>query len=187
MSGNLPLDKCCEVCDEPAGHGPGLRDLRCIWCQVREVLLITVLSLCCQVSVHDECRSELGDKCDYGKHRALIVPPERVVARQGRTVSSPRRRIISHVLPPPEPGTPGAGDTPSPGAGTRPLIVVGNNKSGNSDCAAILAGFRRHLNPGQVVSLSENSMEDALEWCSLTHPRQCTVLACGGDGTVRYK
>ena len=112
------------------------------------------------------------------------MPPERVVTRQGRTVSSLRRKVISHVAPPPDPSS---GDSPSLEAeiGTRPLIVVGNNKSGNSDCAAILASFRRHLNPGQVVSLNENSMEDALEWCALTHPRQCTLLACGGDGTVR--
>ena len=106
------------------------------------------------------------------------------MTRQGRTVSSLRRKVISHVTPPPEPSS---GDSPGLEAeiGSRPLIVVGNNKSGNSDCAAILAAFRRHLNPGQVVSLNENSMEDALEWCALTHPRQCTLLACGGDGTVR--
>ena len=138
------------------------------------------------MSVHDECRAKLEDRCDYGQHRALIVPPERVVTRQGRTVTSLRRKVISHVVPPPEPGSPEAnGDTTRLEAGTRPLIVVGNVKSGNSDCAAILASFRRHLNPGQVVSLGENSMEDALEWCTLTHPRQCTLLACGGDGTVR--
>ena len=141
------------------------------------------MGVCWQASVHDECRGQLEDRCDYGQHRALIVPPERVVTRQGRTVSSLRRKVISHVAPPPE-GT-GSGDSPYLEAGTRPLIVVGNIKSGNSDCAAILASFRRHLNPGQVVRLNENSMEDALEWCALTHPRQCTLLACGGDGTVR--
>ena len=98
------------------------------------------------------------------------------MSKQRRTVSSPRRRIISHVL------TPDNDDSP----GSRPLIVVGNNKSGNSDCAAILAGFRRHLNPAQVINLDESSMEEALEWCSLVKPRQCIVLACGGDGTVRF-
>ena len=153
----------CLVSGEPSSGSPGL-------------------SLCCQASVHDECRDQLEDRCDYGQHRALIIPPERVVTRQGRSVASLRRKVISHVAPPPEAGS---GDSASLEAGTRPLIVVGNIKSGNSDCAAILASFRRHLNPGQVVSLNENSMEDALEWCALTHPRQCTLLACGGDGTVR--
>ena len=105
------------------------------------------------------------------------MPPETVVSKQGRTVSSPRRRIISQVL---------ASNSEVSDAGTRPLIVVGNNKSGNSDCAAILAGFRRRLNPGQVINLDESSMEDALEWCRLTKPRQCIVVACGGDGTVSW-
>ena len=113
------------------------------------------------------------------------MPPERVVCKQSRTVASPRRRIISHVLPPSSEGGAGApgpvwGDT-----GTRPLVVIGNNRSGNSDSAALLAGFRRLLNPGQVINLADSRMEEALEWCSLTHPTQCVVLACGGDGTVR--
>lgn len=115
----------------------------------------------------------------------MIVPPERVVCKQSRTVASPRRRIISHVLPPSSEA--GAGDTKSVwgDTGTRPLVVIGNNRSGNSDSAALLAGFRRVLNPGQVINLADSRMEEALEWCSLTHPTQCVVLACGGDGTVR--
>jgi len=157
LAGNLPLDSTCSVCDDPAGDGPGLRDVRCVWCQV---------------AVHSQCQELLGDRCDLGKHRNLIVPPERVVAKQGRTVASPRRKIISHLLLPT--------DNPQ----FRPLVVVGNNKSGNSDGAAVLAGFRRHLNPAQVVELGESSMEEALEWCSLASPRQCIVLACGGDGTI---
>ena len=32
----------------------------------------------------------------------------------------------------------------------KPLIVIGNRKSGNNDGAAILASFRSHLNPAQV-------------------------------------
>ena len=158
-AGNLPLDSVCVECEESAGDGPGLRDLRCIWCQM---------------TVHTECVKDVGERCDYGKHRKLIVPPEMVVAKQGRTVSSPRRRIISEVL---------ASDRPE---GRRPLVVVGNNKSGNSDSASVLASFRRHLNPGQVINLAETSMEEALEWCSLVRPRQCIVLACGGDGTVSW-
>ena len=159
VNGNLPLDSCCEICDEPAGHGPGLRDMRCIWCQV---------------CVHEECQTETGDRCNYGKHRKVIVPPETVISKQGRTVSSPRRRVISQVI------------SSSSEAGSTPLVIVGNNKSGNSDCAAILAGFRRHLNPAQVINLGESSMEDALEWCTLVKPRKCIIVACGGDGTVSW-
>ena len=113
VSGNLPLDSVCVECEESAGDGPGLRDLRCVWCQR---------------TVHSECAKDVPERCDYGKHRQLIVPPERVVAKQGRTVSSPRRRIISDVLASEEE------------LGSRPLVVVGNNKSGNSDSAGQVEG-----------------------------------------------
>ena len=159
VAGNLPLDSVCVECDESAGDGSGLRDLRCVWCQL---------------TVHTECARDVPELCTYGRHRELIVPPERVVSKQGRTVSSPRRRIISHVLPSDKP------------AGSRPLVVIGNNKSGSSDSAAVLASFRRHLNPAQVVNLAESKMEEALEWCSLVSPSRCILLACGGDGTVSW-
>ena len=83
VKGNLPLDSVCAQCDEPAGDGPGLRDLRCVWCQL---------------TVHTDCVGDVAEWCDYGQHRDLIVPPDRVVAKQGRTVSSPRRRIIREVV-----------------------------------------------------------------------------------------
>jgi len=161
VAGNLPLDSVCVECDESAGDGPGLRDLRCVWCQL---------------TVHSECAKDVPEHCTYGRHAELIVPPERVVTKQGRTVSSPRRKIISEVLARPSDQV----------AGSRPLIVVGNNKSGNSDSAAVLASFRRHLNPAQVVNLAESNMEEALEWSSLLSPTQCILLACGGDGTVSW-
>ena len=157
LAGNLPLDSVCCVCEEPAGDGPGLRDARCIWCQR---------------TAHTQCQQDVEEHCDYGPHRNLIVPPERVVVKQGRTVASPRRKIISSLVLP--------ADHPA----FRPLIVVGNNKSGNSDGAAVLASFRKHLNPSQVIELGESSMEEALEWCSLASPKRCIVLACGGDGTI---
>merc|ERR1711923_556708 len=85
LAGNLPLDSVCSVCDEPAGDGPGLRDSRCVWCQR---------------TVHTQCQPEVDPTCDYGPHSNLIVPPERVVSKQGRTVSSPRRKVISNLLIP---------------------------------------------------------------------------------------
>ena len=148
----------CCVCDEPAGDGPGLRDLRCVWCQRK---------------VHSACQHLLQETCDLGPHRNLIVPPERVVIKQGRTVAAPRRKVISELLVRKDPAF-------------HPLIVVANNKSGNSDGASVLAGFRSHLNPAQVVDLGEARMEEALEWCQLASPTQCYVLACGGDGTIGW-
>jgi len=158
LVGNLPLESVCCVCDEAAGDGPGLRDLRCVWCQRK---------------VHQECSHLLQEFCDLGRHRNLIVPPERVVIRPGRTVAAPRRKVISQVVVRQE-------------AAFHPLIVVANNKSGNSDGASVLAGFRRQLNPAQVVDLGESRMEEALEWCQLAAPTQCYLLACGGDGTIGW-
>ena len=44
----------CIVCDEVVGDGPGLRDLRCIWCQA---------------TVHTECLEQAPERCNYGKHK----------------------------------------------------------------------------------------------------------------------
>ena len=38
----------------------------------------------------------------------------------------------------------------------------------------------------QVIDLSEGRMEDVLEWCELASPVRCTILVCGGDGTVGW-
>ena len=158
LVGNLPLESLCCVCEEPAGDGPGLRDLRCVWCQRK---------------VHTECQHLLEDTCDLGRHKNLIVPPERVVIKQGRTVAAPRRKVISQLLPRED-------------EKFHPLIVVANTKSGSSDGASVLAGFRRQLNPAQVIELGESRMEEALEWCQLASPTRCYVLACGGDGTIGW-
>ena len=104
-----------------------------------------------------------------GRFQRFIVPPESVVVKTGKI----RRKIItSLVLPKTKNFT--------------PLIVVGNNKSGNSDGANILAAFRRNLNPSQVIDLGEGKMEEALEWCQLASPVRCIVLVCGGDGTIGW-
>lgn len=176
MEGNLPLDSICEVCEDPAGDGPGLKDFQCIWCQ-RKVHVeckpkIQVISkdkyiLVCEI---EKKNALFQDYCDLGRFKNFIVPPESVVVKTGRTI---RRKIISSlVLPKLDNFT--------------PLIVVGNQKSGNSDCGNILAAFRRQLNPSQVIDLAEGRMEEVLEWCQLASPVPCTILVCGGDGTVGW-
>ena len=55
------------------------------------------------------------------------MPPESVVVKAGRTL---RRRFISKVVLPPL-------------KNFYPLVVVGNNKSGSSDCTNLLAAFRK--------------------------------------------
>ena len=68
----------------------------------------------------------LQESCDYGKHKNFIVPPESVVVKARRTL---KRKVISQVVLPPL-------------KNLHPLVVVGNNKSGSSDCANLLAAFR---------------------------------------------
>jgi len=66
------------------------------------------------------------ETCDYGKHRNFVVPPESVVVKPVRGL---KKRAISEVILPPL-------------ENLHPLIVVGNNKSGSSDCVNLLAAFR---------------------------------------------
>lgn len=159
IGGNLPLHSECEVCEECCGDGPGIIDLRCCWCQR---------------TVHNHCQPQLGEVCDMGEFNQLIVPPYCVKAKLGRTVRHPKRRVVSEVTAPGKPSK------------WHPLIVIGNRKSGNNDCASILASFRGHLNPAQVTDLDDAKMEDALKWCQLVTEHQCFCLVAGGDGTIGW-
>ena len=99
-----------------------LQDYQCIWCQRK---------------VHTDCKQDSPNSCDLGRFKNMVVPPESVVVRTGRTI---RKNVISSLVLPSN-------------VESSPLIVVGNQKSGNSDCANILAAFRRQLNPSQVSFL----------------------------------
>ena len=66
------------------------------------------------------------ETCDYGKHKNFVVPPESVVVKPVRGL---KKRAITEVILPPV-------------KNLHPLIVVGNNKSGSSDCVNLLAAFR---------------------------------------------
>ena len=37
-----------------------------------------------------------------------------------------------------------------------------------------------------MIDLAEGRMEEVMEWCQLAAPAQCTILVCGGDGTVGW-
>jgi len=163
IPGNLPLHSECEVCEEVCGDGPGIVDLRCCWCQR---------------TVHNQCQSQMGEVCDYGEFRNLIVSPQLVTSKSNRTIRNPKRRVIDQVTPDLELGPK-----------WHPLIVIGNKKSGNKDCTSILAAFRSQLNPAQVVDLDESKMDDGLKWFRLlddySEIKSYCVVA-GGDGTVGW-
>ena len=87
----------------------------------------------CQRTVHNQCQSQMGEVCDLGEFRKFIVSPYLV-----KTKMVKNRKIIDEVKQ----------DVENPD--WKPLIVIGNKKSGNKDCISILAAFRSQLNPAQV-------------------------------------
>ncbi|XP_017893170.1 diacylglycerol kinase epsilon isoform X2 [Ceratina calcarata] len=157
IKGNLPLNNICEICNEECGVELGLTDWWCCWCQR---------------CVHEDCKPNLCNICDFGRFKLMIIPPNSLEVINLR--STMRRRLhLRSVIPPNWPKW-------------NPLIVVANRKSGNNDGAEILSLFRRLLNPAQVVDLSERDPVAALEWCRLLGKITCTVLVAGGDGTIAW-
>lgn len=65
-------------------------------------------------------------------------------------------------------------------------IFLANQKSGNNEGGEILSSFRRLLNPAQVIDLSEDDPESALEWCHLLGDVQYSILVAGGDGSIAW-
>ncbi|XP_046428712.1 diacylglycerol kinase epsilon isoform X1 [Neodiprion fabricii] len=157
VKGNLPVTAMCDVCDEECETEPGLLDWWCCWCQR---------------CVHDLCKSNLPEVCDFGKFKLMIVPPGSLEVVNTR--SKMRRRLqLRKIIPPLWPNW-------------NPIIIVANRKSGNNDGAAILSLFRRLVNPAQVVDLADRDPVAVLEWCRLLGDVSCNILVAGGDGTVAW-
>ncbi|XP_029041823.1 diacylglycerol kinase epsilon isoform X1 [Osmia bicornis bicornis] len=157
IKGNLPLIAICQVCNEECDLEPGLTDWWCCWCQR---------------CVHDTCKANLSEICDFGRFKLMVIPPSSLEVINLRSTVRRKLRIRS-VKPPNWPHW-------------RPLIVVANKKSGNNDGAEILSLFRRLINPAQVVDLSERDPVAILEWCRLLGKISCTILVAGGDGTIAW-
>ncbi|CAH0563698.1 unnamed protein product [Brassicogethes aeneus] len=157
VKGNLPLGTICYICDEECCLEPGLNDFQCCWCQR---------------TVHTECLDKMGQVCDFGSFRNMIVPPSCVqVARRKGALN---KHLLLRAVK--DPGW----------ENWTPLVVIGNKKSGNSDGAQVLSEFRKYLNPVQVIDLSERKPQAALQWCVLLAPRPVKLLIAGGDGTVAW-
>jgi len=172
ISGNLPLNSECEVCEEVCGDGTGIVDLKCCWCHR---------------TVHNKCQQQLSELCDLGEFKKLIVPPFCVKTNVQRSRLIPARmrsaiRITVRQIERPTQPPPSEAESP-----WMPLVVVGNRKSGNNDGAAILPAFRGQLNPAQVTDLDQSSMEEALKWLRLFVPEvEPVVVVAGGDGTIGW-
>ncbi|XP_002739009.1 diacylglycerol kinase epsilon-like [Saccoglossus kowalevskii] len=159
VRGNLPLFTACCVCKAECGNLPRLSDHRCVWCQR---------------TVHDNCLYLVKTaECDFGKYCNLIIPPYclslTLVGWKGR-----RHWSVAGVVSPPD------------DRNWKPILVFCNRKSGNNEGEQILSTYRSMLNPVQVVDLSEVPPEKALELCNFIPHRTCTILVCGGDGTIAW-
>lgn len=134
----------------------GLNDLRCCWCKR---------------TVHDGCQPD-SEACDFGHYHQIVVPPNCVeLKRVG--IKGRRHLVVARAT------RPRIDDW-------KPLIVLGNRKSGNNDGEKILCSFRGILNPAQVIDLCDRHPENALEWCHLLPDVVFRVLVCGGDGSVGW-
>ncbi|XP_060521210.1 diacylglycerol kinase epsilon isoform X2 [Cylas formicarius] len=155
VKGNLPGGAACAACGDDCSAEPGLVDFECCWCQR---------------TVHVECLKSIGEECDFGRYRSMIVPPfaVQVVRRKGRL----KKQLLLKAVT--DPGW----------DGWTPLVVVGNTRSGNSDGAAVLSAFRKFLNPVQVVDLTDRQAIAALQWCVLLAPKAVRLVVAGGDGTI---
>lgn len=151
IKGNLPDSCSCDVCS-----GECSDDMRCIWCHR---------------TVHDRCLHFLGEVCDFGMLRQVVVPPNHV--HIGRKKSRVQSGLQLHAIS-------------DPGIATwMPLFVIGNPASGSRVGEKILSGFRFFLNPLQVSELSPKTL-DRLAYILSLMPVSSTpnILVAGGDGSV---
>lgn len=165
VQGNLSDHAVCSVCGEDMGEEDTLKDYRCSWCQR---------------TVHEEERCFLKLKhspCDLGEHRKYIIPPTSVKYHT-KWVKGRKSKVVQSIT------------ASRPAPEWRPLIMIGNRKSGSNDGERILKAFRYILNAIQVIDTSESPPESVLHWCQLiakAHPHTVPwILVAGGDGTVAW-
>ncbi|KAL4240231.1 hypothetical protein ACF0H5_001025 [Mactra antiquata] len=156
VKGNLPSYSVCCICGGECGISPHICDRRCVWCKR---------------TLHDDCRNG-AEFCDFGKFRPIIVPPHCVELKKVG-IKGRRHLIVSKARRPNF-------------ENWKPLIVLGNRKSGNNEGEIMLCAFRDILNPAQVIDLHDMKPENALEWCHLLPDTVFRVLVCGGDGSVGW-
>ena len=132
VRGNLPLLSECSKCFSPCGDKPELADFRCLWCHQ---------------TVHEYCvedNTEFNNKdedCTFGQFRQIIIPPTSVTVRE-EGWRGKKKLVITAVKPPNI-------------MNWRPLLVLGNPRSGGKDGEEVICMLRRLLNPVQVCHAME--------------------------------
>jgi len=117
----------------------------------------------CKVGVHNHEKADFDKKeplCTFGKFKQFIVPPSSFVLQKDGTF-----RVTKTD-------------------GLKPLLVFINKKSGGQQGSGLIAALQKNLNPLQVFDLSDGGPKKGLEL--FRNVPNCTLLACGGDGTVGW-
>jgi len=159
VKGNLPPESICHVCETYCGAEKHLCDFKCSWCQW---------------TVHEKCLPNMADLCTLGTFRNFIIPPNCIKLQVNQRV---RLQSQCNVL---------SIQDPQFGSQWKPLIVIGNGKSGSNEACHILSAARKMLNAVQAIDLSNQEPTIALQLCTLLKDTQCRLLVAGGDGTVAW-
>lgn len=164
VEGNLPDNSICATCGEDITEEETLKDFRCCWCQR---------------TVHEDprCFDLIREtECDLGVYRRYIIPPI-CIKYQKRWVKGRKSKVVHSMTP------------LKPASNWRPLIVIGNRKSGSSEGETVLKAFRYILNAIQVIDTTALPAS-GLYWCQLLnkyHPDTVPwILVAGGDGTIAW-
>lgn len=169
VKGNLPPSRiCCACCNEVVDYHtrPGLYGYRCCWCQR---------------AAHNNCFPKIllfcDEHCDFGEYKHMIIPPTQLVVTTTTVANAPARSgrmRLTDIRTPPNLDD------------WRPLFVIANSKSGDSNSAEVVSMFRGILHPLQVIEMNSTGPRDALRLVAKISPNSCRILVAGGDGTVGW-
>ncbi|XP_069104999.1 diacylglycerol kinase delta-like isoform X3 [Argopecten irradians] len=117
--------------------------------------------LWCKAMVHTACKESFQSHCPLGQCKVSILPPI----------------AINNI------DSDGYWEATRP-AGTSPLLVFVNTKSGDNQGVKFLRRFKQLLNPAQVFDLMNGGPHPGLRLFQKFD--QFRILVCGGDGSVGW-
>ncbi|KAK0157665.1 hypothetical protein PV328_011376 [Microctonus aethiopoides] len=156
-----------------------------------------------RVKVHNKCGSQVRADCNLGENAIHILPPTAicpVVLDRQRSLSRDSKRgskhgqdtssigsgafLTSGNVPTQQQQQPAMSFQITPSAGSTPLLVFINPKSGGRQGERMLRKFQYILNPRQVHNLGMGGPMQGLQM--FKDVENFKVICCGGDGTVGW-